>query len=304
MVRIPLEPFTLADLEHLELSPFALRTALDNHEVRRVLRGGFVAGSVPDSIETRIRAASRVIAPGQVLCDRTAAWVHGVKILGSAEREVLPPIEVCALRWHARSRLEGVRGRTRDLIPEDIVEIEGVLATSPLRTALDLGCNLRRRDALAALDQFRRLHGLTMQELAAVAQRFRGRRGVVQLRKLIPVSDPRAESVRESWTRLAILDAGLPSPVPQFWVEVDGTPTYRLDLAYPQHRIAIEYDGHEFHTMTDEQRSRDRARREWLRSNGWVVIVVRNGDFAGDRLDRWLGQVRTALRGRYDNLRW
>lgn len=176
--------------------------------------------------------------------------------------------------------------------------------TTPMRTALDLGCNLRRRDALAVLDQFRRRHGLTLEQLVEETGRFRGRRGVVQLRGLLPLSDPRSESVRETWVRLSLRDAGLPTPVPQHWVEIGGSPRYRLDLAYPAHRIAIEYDGGEFHDASDEQRARDRVRRDWLREQGWTVIVVRNGDFTGDRLDRWIGRVRAALRDRPNNLRW
>lgn len=304
MIEFPSEPFTLSDLDGLGITRARLRTALADREVRRVLRGVFVAGSVPDSVEMRVSAARRVVAPGQVICDRTAAWLHGVEILGYTERHVLPPVEVCALRWHARSRLDGVRGRTRDLLADDVTEIADVLVTTPMRTALDLGCNLRRRDALAALDQFRRLHGLTLDQLVEQSSRFRGRRGVVQLRGLLPLSDPRSESVRETWVRLAMLDAGLPLPVPQHWVELGGLATYRLDLAYPAHRIAIEYDGREFHDANEVQRARDRVRRDCLRDHGWTLIVVREGDFTGDRLDRWIGRVRDALRSRPDNLRW
>ena len=121
-------------------------------------------------------------------------------------------------------------GRTRDLAAGDIMVISGVRVTTPLRTALDLGCHLHRRDALAALDQFMRHHGLGREHMTTEALRFFRRRGVVQLRQLIPLADPRAESPRESWTRLAIVDAGLPCPEPQHWIEVDGVPTFRLDL--------------------------------------------------------------------------
>ena len=136
--------------------------------------------------------------------------------------------------------------------------IDRVAVTTPLRTALDLGCNLRRRDALAALDQFMGTHGLTREEYAAAAGRYFRRRGVVQLRQLIPLADPRAESPRESWTRLAIIDAGLPCPELQVWIEIDGVRSIRLDLAYPRHRIVVEYDGEELHDQTPEQREHDR----------------------------------------------
>ena len=103
--------------------------------------------------------------------------------------------------------------------------------------------------------------------------------------------------------RLAIHDAGLVAPEPQFWVETEGVRAYRLDLAYPRARIAVEYDGWEAHEQTQEQRENDCARREWLRDNGWTVIVVRRGDFTGPALDRWLRELTEALRPTYSPLR-
>ncbi len=152
------------------------------------------------------------------------------------------------LRGRTRTRRGETWGGVRDLAPEDWVELYGVKVTTPLRTALDLGCSLTRRDALAAMDALARLHGLTVAELASRLKRYFRRRGVVQLRALVPLVRPQAESQRESWTRLAMHDFGLPEPELQWWVNVDGVPTYRLDLAYPRARIAIEYDGREHHT--------------------------------------------------------
>ena len=156
---------------------------------------------------------------------------------------------------------------------------------------------------MAALDAFARTHGLTKEQMRERATGYRRRRGVIQLRELIELVDPRAESARESWLRLAIRDAGLVMPEPQFWIEKDGAPIYRLDLAYPRARVAVEYDGWEAHQRTEEQRENDRARRQWLRDNGWTVIVVRRGDFTGPALDRWLRELREALRPTYSPLR-
>lgn len=299
----PEEPFTRADLPELGLTPSRLRSGLRHGEVRRVLRGVFVAQAVPDSVDLRIRSVGRLVAPSHVVCDRTAAWMHGVDMLAGLDAAVHPPVEVCALRWHPATARAQIRGRTRDLRPDDIEELGGVLVTTPLRTALDLGCILRRRDALAALDQFRARFGLSEADLSRATVRYFRRRGVVQLRELIPLADPRSESVRESWTRLAILDAGLPAPVLQHEIEFDGCVWWRLDHAYPRHRVAVEYDGMDFHS-SEEQVRYDERRRAWLRSDGWRLVVVRNGDFTGDRLDRWIRELRDALRTPYTNLRW
>jgi Transcriptional regulator, AbiEi antitoxin/Protein of unknown function (DUF559) len=302
--EFPTRPFTTADARELGRSEKQLGAAVRHGVLRRMLRGVYLRADQPDTVEVRAACAALVIAAGSVVRDRSAAWIHGVDVFTHPEHEVLPPIETCVGRFKAPSDRGGVDGGTRDLAPEDVMVIHGVAVTTPLRTALDLGCNLRRRDALAALDQFMRDFDFTRDQYAAGAVRFFRRRGVVQLRQLIPLAGPRAESPRESWTRLAIIDAGLPVPEAQFWVEIDGAPTYRVDLAYPRHRIAIEYDGEEFHDRTPEQRQHDEERRAWLEANGWTVIVVRRGDFTGAGLDRWLQALRAALRPTYSNRRW
>lgn len=267
--------------------------------IRPVVREAFVRADVEDTVTLRAAAVALVVADGHVAVDRTAATIHGVETLTFVELEELPPIETCVLRGHCPTQRRDVRGRTRDLRDEDLMRIDGLLLTTPRRTALDLGCNLRRREAMAALNEFARLHGIAAEDLRAMLPRFRRRRGVVQLRELLELVDARIESPRESWTWLEIHDARLPMPEPQVWIEVDGVPTYRLDFAYRRRRICIEYDGVDFHTTTDEQRRHDAERRAWLRANGWTVIVIRVGDFTGAGRDRWIGELRTALASSY-----
>ncbi len=263
----------------------------------------YVAADVEDTVDLRVAALALVLGPDQIVCDRTAAWVHDIDVLTYGELDVLPPIETCVLPGGVPCKREAADGHTRDLSSGEIMTIGAIRVTTPLRTALDLGAILQRADALAALDAFRRRHGLTVHQLTIGCGRFRRRRGVIQLRELIVLSDPRSESFRESWTRLAIHDAGLPAPEPQVWIQIDGIPTYRLDLAYRRRRIAVEYDGWEAHERTPEQRKHDNARRKWLRDNGWTVIVVRSGDFTGEALDRWITELREALRAAYSNRR-
>ncbi|HET6153817.1 MAG TPA: type IV toxin-antitoxin system AbiEi family antitoxin domain-containing protein [Marmoricola sp.] len=299
---LPDTPFTRTDLDRLGLTPDRLRRAIDRGQVRRLLRGVYVDVRLPDSIGIRVLAMKTVVSPGHVACDRTAAWLHGIDVLGGGVWTI-PPIEVSALRGRPATERGDLHGRNRDLASRDIQEIGGVLVTTPLRTALDLGCVLRRRDALAALDRFRHAFDLTEQQLVRELPRYFRRRGVIQLRELVPLADPRAESVRESWTRLAITDAGLPAPVLQYEIKVDGVVLWRLDLAYPEARVAVEYDGEDFH-HTDEQLEHDVRRRAWLARDGWRVVVVRRGDFTGAQLSRWISELEGALRSPYTNLRW
>ena len=300
-LEIPDRPFKRADLG-LPRSDFY--DLVHRGLIRAVVREAYVRADVPDSIELRAAAVALVAAPGHVVVDRTAAMIHGVDTFTYAELEDLPPVETCALRGRRPTRRTGADGRTRDLRSSDIMEVGGLRVTTPLRTALDLGCNLRRREAMGALNAFARLHGVTVEQLRAELDRLRRRRGIIQLRELAQLVDARLESARESWTLLAIHDAGLPLPEPQVWIEIDGLPTYRLDFAYRRKRVCVEYDGFDFHELTEDQRRQDRVRREWLRANGWTVIVIRAGDFAGDRLDAWLRELRSALATSYTSRRW
>ena len=246
-------------------------------------------------LATRCAAARLVVNDGSVVCDRTAAWLHGVDVHSFSSMDLLPPIESCVLRGSRSTERPECVGRTRDLTPIDWVDLHGLRVTSPLRTAADLACMLSRRDALAVVDALMRIHGLTRRDLRRLLLRYFRRRGVVQARQIVALADGRAESSGESWTRLEMVDRGLPEPVLQHWVLVDRVPTYRLDLAYPHARIAVEYDGEEHHTsVTDRQR--DAQRREHLRALGWTVVVVTKRSFAYDEANAWIADVRAGLR--------
>jgi Protein of unknown function (DUF559) len=297
-------PFRRTDLAELGISEKTFRRAVTQHQIRRVVRGVFVVSHAPDTIELRARAVAKAVKPHHVVTDRTAAWLYGIDVHTYGELDVTPDIETCALRWNEPSTLSGVDGRTRDLRPKDIALLHGLRITTPLRTALDLGCCLRRREAYAAVNAFARVFGLTRGDYVRALARYRRRRGVVQLRQLVQLVDPRVESERESWVMLAIHDAGLPLPEPQHWIEIDGVPVYRLDFAYQRLRIVVEYDGIDAHLRTREQQERDEERRAWLRDHGWTVVVVRRGDFTREALDRWIGELREALAPAYTNRRW
>ena len=67
---------------------------------------------------------------------------------------------------------------------------------------------------------------------------------------------------------------------------------YRLDLGWPERRVAVEYDGEEFHG-TPEQRVHDERRRATLERCGWTVISVGSGEVLGRSLalERGVGEL-------------
>jgi very-short-patch-repair endonuclease len=81
--------------------------------------------------------------------------------------------------------------------------------------------------------------------------------------------------------------AGL-APIPQFEVREDGALVARVDLAWPEARLAIEYEG-AYH-FEGSQIIRDDARLDRLAAAGWRVIRLSAAD-----LDAVVARVREAL---------
>ncbi len=268
--------------------------------LRRVLRGVYVATQAPNDTMTRARALELVLPPSAVVVDRTAAWLHGVDILPRTAVVSPPPLEVVHMD-DTRVRRSEVAGYRRGLIASDITNVYGVQVTTALRTALDLGRLLWRHDALAAIDGFLRI-GVPQDLLIAEIGRFRGFRGVRQLRHLAPLGDARSESPGESGLRLYWHDAGLPRPVLQLWILDDaGVPIFRLDIADDDVCYAAEYDGEQHHTRPGDQ-EHDAKRREWIAANRrWVIdpftkhdVYGRGGD-AVSRLQQGYAEARRGM---------
>ncbi|CAN5639346.1 hypothetical protein BH10ACT10_BH10ACT10_11870 [soil metagenome] len=266
-------PFTNRQAVELGLSREVLRRMVRVGLLRRVLRGVYLDAAADDGISMRARAVALVMPESAVVTDRTAAWLHGVDALRPGDHLVPPPVEVFQLPGHTRLRTTATSGGERRLLPRDVEVVHGVRVTTPLRTALDLGRLTRRDHAIGALDALLRLARFDRDDLLRDVARFRGQRGVVQLRELAPIADGRAESPGESVLRLRWLDTSLPRPELQVEVRENGLLRARLDLAVADLRFAVEYDGWDWHS-SPAQRAHDRQRRQWLRAHGWTVVVL------------------------------
>lgn len=77
----------------------------------------------------------------------------------------------------------------------------------------------------------------------------------------------------ESEARLAMIVGGLPIPELQYEI-IDGNGELRrVDFAWPEQRVAVEYDGLDWHSGPDAMR-RDRRRTAALLDAGWTVIAI------------------------------
>lgn len=176
----------------------------------------------------------------------------------------------------------------------------GLRLSSPASTWAQLGTVLGEHDLVAVGDALvreprratDRPQLASLAELRAVVSAGR-RPGVRVLRRALERIRPRVDSRRETLLRLAIVDAGLPEPVPGFPVVVAGVEVAQVDLAYPDRLLALEYEG-EHHLRDPDQWARDIRRYERLADAGWHVIRVTKDDLFRQR-PALIGRVRRAL---------
>lgn len=218
-------------------------------------------------------------APDAVLADVAAAlrWTLPLppKIgLHAVERAVAVAVPAGA----ARPRRRGVQGRRLRLPPAHVTESDGLRLTTPARTWLDCAALLEIEHVVAMGDAVLHRRLAHAEDLAAMVRWARRRRGVVNARTALPLLDERSESPGESLVRAHLLLAGLPRPVCNLDVIVDGEWLARADLAWPGHRVIVEYDG--LVHLAERQRRHDAARRNLLQDAGWLVIVFTASDLA------------------------
>jgi very-short-patch-repair endonuclease len=63
------------------------------------------------------------------------------------------------------------------------------------------------------------------------------------------------------------------NPVPQYWIEDSGGRIARVDLALPEHKLAIEYDG-DWRDGESWALNRDRDRLNRVHALNWRVVFV------------------------------
>ncbi len=273
-------PFTWSEAAASGVPARQLRAWCEAGLLLRPVKGVYHSAELPDGIELRLACLRLVVPDDAVVTDRTAGWLHGAPmILAPGDHLVVPDL---SMYRPPGLRLRGklVDSGERTFRDDDVVTVAGILVTTPLRTACDLGRLLHRDQGIAALDALHRTGAFTVSELVAAVERFRGQRGVRQLRGLAPLTDGRSESPGESVLRLRWRDCPeLPAPRPQVPVLGPDGPCF-LDLGVEALRYAAEYDGAAWHT--EETRGHDARRRDWLRRHdGWIIDVLRSPNVYG-----------------------
>jgi len=170
----------------------------------------------------------------------------------------------------------------------------GRAVTTPERTAFDIGRRGAIRSAVVRLDALARATGFKGDDVLRVAKCHPHAPGLRRLEAALELVDPGAQSPRESYLRLLLIDAGLPRPQTQIAVLADhGIPVAYLDLGWEKQRVAVEYDG-DHHRTDRRQYVKDIRRQEMLERMGWIVVRV----VAEDRPAGIVHRVRAALADR------
>ena len=182
--------------------------------------------------------------------------------------------------FHMVTRSSGRRSKIGDTVVHvwnhDFLVVrfaDGITCTSPLDTWAQFAQFLEVDELVALLESMRRRWNYTAEQINERIMRlgrFPGKRRCLAALTLMRESD----SVQETRCRLTLLRSGLPEPRTRYVIEdADERRSYTVDMAYPENKVAIEYDG-DHHRRFRDQYVRDRTKRRRLRQMGWSVIEV------------------------------
>ena len=199
--------------------------------------------------------------------------------------------------------------------PVSSIEYLGFRIATPARVLVDCSRLLSDKRGfpiacagLARACQFDRFHQEASRDREDEARRKfhealedtpRNARGRRQARWIIDHADAGCESPGEALVLLALLRAGIVGISTQEEVHIDGR-TYFIDIALPDLKIAIEFDGRIKYGETVDQvhdsiEAEQRRQRDLERA-GWKVIRVRWSDLT--LIDEVVAQVVIAIRAK------
>jgi uncharacterized protein DUF559 len=180
------------------------------------------------------------------------------------------PATVLMIPGRQRRRCPGLVVHRGPVHPSETMWQRGCRVTTPVRTAFDLARWAPTLvEKVVAVDALTYRHGFGVEAVRELARRYFGVRGSAELPRVLALANPLSESPMETRIRLALVLAGLPAPAVQYPVEGFGR-SHRLDLAYSDVLLAVEYDGAD-HLDPDRAR-RDLAREAVLTRQGWTIL--------------------------------
>jgi len=258
---------TSAQLRSAGLAAWEIDGRVRNGRLVAVHAGVYRTSGAPISHEQQLLAACLLTEPCGAVSHRAA-----LHLLGCWTGPT--PVEVTFAREQAPRPGNVVVHRSRDLHVDHVATVRGLPCTVPVRALVDIGQVVSAPTVGQVLDRMLGKSLVTVDEVRAALVLYgrRGRRGVGPLRRAADdrgLADDLTESVLEAAMLSLLRRADLPLPEVQVPVFVGGR-WRRLDMGYPDLKVAFELDGFAFHTdrKTFED---DRVRGNELALLGWQV---------------------------------
>lgn len=245
----------------------------------RLHPGVYLAGGHRLCPEARVRAAALWAGAAATAAGPAAAHLHGMM---SDAPEV---IDVTIPRGAHRRPQPGIRLRRRDLQLDDRVTVDGLPLTAKPLTALEAAVALPNGGVF--LDRALQRH-VRFPALYRAYCRNLGRRGSPAAGRLIAAAADRADSAAERLLVGLLRGAGLAG-----WVVGHPFGPYRVDVAFPAQRVAIEVDGWAWHVDV-ERFAADRRKGNALTGAGWDLLRYTWHDLDG-RPEAVVAEIRAAL---------
>jgi very-short-patch-repair endonuclease len=268
-----------------------IRRRLHSGRWQLVHPGVFLIAGAPLDWATLQLAAVLSAGPGAAASHLAAARLWEIPGFATAGVELSVP------RHRRRPRTGQRIHESSDLDRCRIVERCGVPVTDASRTILDLARYVGPRRLHRSIEALRRRDDVSWAALIDTLARHarQGRHGVRRLRQVI-LTHAHREEITDTDMELLVLslirEAGLPEPTLHHRVLDGDRFVAEVDLAYPEHRIAIECDG-SIH-LVEDVRDRDLTRQNDLILLGWTVLR-----FSYERLrtrpEAVLAEIRAAI---------
>jgi hypothetical protein len=239
---------------------------------RRLRHDVYADARLPVDHRLKVLGVSCVAPDGTTFAGLSALVLAGGTQFATADDpvEVLLPV---GRRWRPGP---GVRVGVSSSADDVVVDRHRLSRTGPVRTALDLIRRGDLDDGVVLLDRLAQEGLADVAAVRAAAERLPRCRGSRMARDVAGLADGLAESPQETRLRLLMHRAGLPAPVAQFRIFDQEGFIARVDFAYPDLKIAIEYDG--LWHAEPGQFAKDRKRLNRLSEAGWLVIFVTAAD--------------------------
>ena len=246
----------------------------------------------PRAIDERARALTPRLRSDQVFSHVTAAAILGVPLPRRFEGS--PRLHVTTIGVDQAFRVRGAVGHRARHGSMRSTRSRGVPLSTAAETFVALGTMLTLDELIIAGDALVGwLEWATLDELVEAVRRRRGMRGVVKLRVALEEIRSGSRSPGETRTRLALIRRGLPEPDLNHDVVVGGRWIACVDLAYPEARVAIEYES-DLHRTDPATFKKDLTRGENLKDVDWWLIRA-TADDVGRGLERFVQRVTRLL---------